>query len=91
MSFFLIIKVYCNTFNNYNRSEDINKLQCKSIHFVGECQEDNNTNDEQLPYKTELLNKPPFYVQIYRLYLRNITIYKRNKVSKQYNIHEHVQ
>ncbi|KAL4097868.1 hypothetical protein QTP88_022571 [Uroleucon formosanum] len=44
-----------------------------------ECKEDNNINDEQLPYKTELLNKPPFYVQIYHLYLRNVTMYKRNK------------
>jgi len=77
----LEIREFLSYYKNY-RFDGINKLQYKSIRFVGECQEDNNTNDEKLPHKTELLNKPPLYVQIYYLYLRNVTMYKRNKVSK---------
>lgn len=49
--------------------------------LLGVCQQNNNTNDKRLLYNTELLNKPPFYIQVYRLYLRNVIMYKRNKVS----------
>ncbi|XP_016662000.1 ATP-binding cassette sub-family G member 1 isoform X2 [Acyrthosiphon pisum] len=53
-------------------------------------QEDNNTNDEQSLYKTELLKKPPFYVQIYHLYFRNVTMYKRNKTNLLLRIAAHL-
>jgi len=57
-------------------------MSCKSIRFIGEYQKNNNTDNKRLPYKTELLNKPPFYIQAYHLYWRNVIMYKRNKVSE---------
>ncbi|CAI6349680.1 unnamed protein product [Macrosiphum euphorbiae] len=77
--------------NGRNKCHTISGQDHDTIELeIRECQEDNNTNDEQLPYKTELLNKPPFYVQIYRLYLRNITIYKRNKTNLLLRIAVHL-
>ncbi|XP_025199854.1 ATP-binding cassette sub-family G member 1-like isoform X2 [Melanaphis sacchari] len=44
------------------------------------CQK-NNIDNKFLPYKTEILNKPPFYIQIYHLFWRNIIMYRRNKTN----------
>ncbi|KAF0748215.1 ATP-binding cassette sub-family G member 1-like isoform X1 [Aphis craccivora] len=48
----------------------------------GAYQKNNNTDNKRLPCKTELFNKPPFYIQAYHLYWRNVIMYKRNKVSE---------
>ncbi|XP_015369899.1 PREDICTED: ATP-binding cassette sub-family G member 1-like isoform X2 [Diuraphis noxia] len=66
--------------NGRNKCHTISDEDHEQIELeIDTCQEDNNTNDERLSYKIELSNKPRFYVQIYHLYMRNITMYKRNK------------
>ncbi|CAH1738910.1 ATP-binding cassette sub-family G member 1-like isoform X1 [Aphis gossypii] len=55
----------------------------------GEYQKNNNTDNKRLPYKTELLNKPPFYIQTYHLYWRNVIMYKRNKTNAMLRITVH--
>lgn len=53
----------------------------KYVCFAGTCLKNNNIAKKQ-SFKTKILNKPPYYLQAYHLYLRNVIMYKRNKVSK---------
>lgn len=60
-------------------------MLCKLICILGMCQKNDNTTNKKLLLKTKLVNKPSSYLQVYHLYLRNVIMYKRNKVSKFVN------
>ncbi|XP_060852904.1 ATP-binding cassette sub-family G member 1-like [Rhopalosiphum padi] len=55
----------------------------------GACQENINVDNKRLSYKSELLNKPQFYVQAYHLYWRNVIMNKRNKTNALLRIAVH--
>jgi hypothetical protein len=55
-------------------------MVCKCFIFVDTYQK-NNSTDEKSSINIKQVNRPPSYLQIYHLYLRNIIMYKRNKVS----------
>ncbi|KAE9538590.1 hypothetical protein AGLY_005689 [Aphis glycines] len=68
---------YINGHNNCHLISGDQELQLENGTFL----KNNNTADKKQPFKTKILNKPPYYLQAYHLYLRNVIMYKRNKVS----------
>lgn len=56
----------------------------------GTCQKNNSTAVKKLPFKTKLVDKPPCYLQVYHLYLRNVIMYKRNKTNLMLRLIAHL-
>ncbi|XP_025199709.1 ATP-binding cassette sub-family G member 1-like [Melanaphis sacchari] len=76
---------YINGHNNCNLISSDQELQLKH----GTCLKNNNNIDKKQPFKTKILNKPPYYLQAYHLYLRNVIMYKRNKTNLMLRIIAH--
>ncbi|XP_022165957.1 ATP-binding cassette sub-family G member 1 isoform X2 [Myzus persicae] len=55
----------------------------------GTCLKNNNIAKKQ-SFKTKILNKPPYYLQAYHLYLRNVIMYKRNKSNLMLRVLAHL-
>lgn len=77
---------YINGHNNCQLISGDQELQLENGTFL----KNNNTVDKKQPFKTKILNKPPYYLQAYHLYLRNVIMYKRNKANLTLRIVAHL-
>ncbi|XP_025412535.1 ATP-binding cassette sub-family G member 1 isoform X1 [Sipha flava] len=59
-------------------------------HKISDTYQKNNSTDEKSSINIKQVNRPPSYLQIYHLYLRNIIMYKRNKLNLQLRIIAHL-
>ncbi|KAL5239615.1 hypothetical protein ACI65C_007025 [Semiaphis heraclei] len=77
---------YIKKHNNCHSISDDQELQLEN----GTCLKNNNiVVKKQGPLKNKSLNKPPYYLQAYHLYLRNVIMYKRNKTNLMLRIIAH--
>ncbi|XP_060851168.1 ATP-binding cassette sub-family G member 1-like [Rhopalosiphum padi] len=76
---------YVNGHNNCHLISSDQELQLEN----GTCLKNNNIIDKKKPLKTKIKNKPPFYLQAYHLYLRNVIMYKRNKTNLMLRVIAH--
>eukprot|EP00102_Acyrthosiphon_pisum_P024791 XP_016662001.1 PREDICTED: ATP-binding cassette sub-family G member 4 isoform X2 [Acyrthosiphon pisum] len=67
---------YIKDHNNCHLISEDQELQLEN----GTCLKNNNIADKRQTFKSKILNKPPYYLQAYHLYLRNVIMYKRNKI-----------
>ncbi|XP_027836537.2 ATP-binding cassette sub-family G member 1-like [Aphis gossypii] len=77
---------YINGHNNCHLISGDQELQLENGTFL----KNNNIVDKKQPFKTKILNKPPYYLQAYHLYLRNVIMYKRNKANLTLRIVAHL-
>jgi len=76
---------YINGHNNCHLISSDQELKLEN----GTCLKNNNIIDEKKPFKTKIKNKPPYYLQAYHLYLRNVIMYKRNKTNLMLRVIAH--
>ncbi|XP_015369893.1 PREDICTED: ATP-binding cassette sub-family G member 1-like [Diuraphis noxia] len=77
--------IYIKKHNNCHLISGDQELQLEN----GTCLKNNNIVVKKQPLKSKILNKPPYYLQAYHLYLRNVIMYKRNKSNLMLRIFAH--
>ncbi|XP_001943523.1 ATP-binding cassette sub-family G member 1 [Acyrthosiphon pisum] len=76
---------YIKDHNNCHLISEDQELQLEN----GTCLKNNNIADKRQTFKSKILNKPPYYLQAYHLYLRNVIMYKRNKANLMLRVLAH--
>ncbi|KAL4097867.1 hypothetical protein QTP88_022570 [Uroleucon formosanum] len=77
---------YIKDHNNCHLISGDQELQLEN----GTCLKNNNIDDKKQTFKSKILNKPPYYLQAYHLYLRNVIMYKRNKSNIMLRVLAHL-